>query len=114
MEIVKRADAAKNGLTKYFTGEPCVNGHVAVRYVRSGACYECIRANVDRERERFDAARKADGSAEARAAFARDALSVRLLTPLRSVPSLHAMAAALMLGRFPTLAEKSNDSWHCS
>ena len=37
----KRKLAAANGDIYYFTGIPCVNGHVANRYTKSGACVEC-------------------------------------------------------------------------
>src|ERR1700744_6069952 len=42
MELISRKDAAKLGLKKYFTGEPCKNGHNCERYVTSGSCQECI------------------------------------------------------------------------
>lgn len=41
--IVLRADAKKNGLTRYFTGEPCKYGHVAERLTSNGFCNECQR-----------------------------------------------------------------------
>jgi hypothetical protein len=29
-------------LAKYFTGRPCVRGHTALRYTKTGACSECV------------------------------------------------------------------------
>ena len=44
MEIISREEARAKGLKRYFTGEPCVHGHVCERYVSSDACVECERA----------------------------------------------------------------------
>lgn len=42
MSIISRKDAIAQNLTHYFTGSPCVHGHVAQRYVKSGACSVCV------------------------------------------------------------------------
>lgn len=42
MEIINRSEALRTGLTKYFTGIPCKNGHVSYRYVQSGTCEMCV------------------------------------------------------------------------
>ena len=41
--IMTRKQAAAQGMSKYFTGSPCKNGHIAQRYVKSGTCEDCIR-----------------------------------------------------------------------
>ena len=41
MEIISRQDAKLKGLTRFFTGVPCVNGHVSERHTKSGSCIEC-------------------------------------------------------------------------
>lgn len=46
MEIITRTAAIESGLKKYFTGEPCKNGHLAERYVQSCTCELCIRGAV--------------------------------------------------------------------
>lgn len=43
--IITRKEAQLSGLTKYFTGKECVNGHLAERYVQSGTCSQCINGN---------------------------------------------------------------------
>lgn len=43
--IVSRSAAKISGATSYFTGQPCRNGHVAMRYTQSGTCAECIKAS---------------------------------------------------------------------
>ncbi len=40
---ITREEAKQIGQKWYFTGEPCKNGHVEKRYVKSGICYECKR-----------------------------------------------------------------------
>lgn len=41
MIIIDRKSAFRAGLTRYYTGIPCKQGHLAARYVSSGACLEC-------------------------------------------------------------------------
>jgi len=48
-EIISRKEARAQGLKHYFTGKPCVHGHVAKRDV-FGHCIECERK---RDRERY-------------------------------------------------------------
>jgi hypothetical protein len=43
IKIITRADALSKGLKRYFTGQPCVRGHVAERYVTAKTCLECNR-----------------------------------------------------------------------
>lgn len=50
MEIISRADAAKQQLTTYFTGKQCKHGHVAVRNTKDGSCYECCRLRASKFR----------------------------------------------------------------
>lgn len=39
--IISRNEAKRQNLTKYFTGSPCVNGHISPRYTKNGICWEC-------------------------------------------------------------------------
>lgn len=58
-EIVTRAEARATGLTRYFTGQPCVNGHLDGRYTNTGACSKCVRLRVaKRKRENPEAVKK--------------------------------------------------------
>jgi hypothetical protein len=41
MEIISRADARKNNRKTYYTGLPCILGHVAERYACNYKCVEC-------------------------------------------------------------------------
>jgi len=39
--LISRDQARAEGLNKFFTGQPCVKGHVAPRYVRMANCVVC-------------------------------------------------------------------------
>lgn len=41
--VMRRSEAITLGLKKYFSGEPCVRGHLMERDVSSRACPECRR-----------------------------------------------------------------------
>jgi len=44
-KIISRKEAKEQGLTNYFTGKPCKNGHISIRNVISKICYECQKIN---------------------------------------------------------------------
>lgn len=46
MEVISRQDAKASGLTRYFTEEPCIHGHLAERFTNTGACVACRYANI--------------------------------------------------------------------
>lgn len=43
MEVISKIDAKKLGFKRYFTGVPCVHGHVCDRYVSNDFCFECSK-----------------------------------------------------------------------
>jgi hypothetical protein len=43
MKIVTRAEAKAQGLKRYFTGKPCVHGHIEQRHTKGGGCMGCAR-----------------------------------------------------------------------
>ena len=47
-EIVTRAEAKARGLKTYFTGKPCLRGHVALRQVSSETCMDCANEKAKR------------------------------------------------------------------
>jgi hypothetical protein len=51
--VLSRQEAAASGLSRFYTGRKCENGHMAQRYVTNGQCVKCNaeRARI-RERER--------------------------------------------------------------
>lgn len=53
MRIVSRQEAIESKLPRYFTGEPCRNGHVAERATVNHTCAECKR-NADRKQYERD------------------------------------------------------------
>lgn len=73
MEIITKKAARNLGLTKYFTGKLCINGHISERSVATGHCCECER---ERSRQRF--AEDPDKvRASIRASYARRADAIR-------------------------------------
>jgi len=54
-----RPDAVRQASTKYYTGKPCKNGHIAPRYTLSSTCTMCLSAHVDRVRKALKRAKKA-------------------------------------------------------
>ena len=72
MEIIARATGIALGLKRYFTGRPCMNGHVAERLVSNSSCVEC-EAERHRSPHRKQQRRDAD-----RAYRRRQALGERL------------------------------------
>lgn len=42
----KRKLALTEGLSWYYTGKPCIKGHVAKRIASNGYCYECSKAQA--------------------------------------------------------------------
>lgn len=43
MDIITRAEAKEKQLPKYFTGEPCRNGHIDERITSTAKCCQCKR-----------------------------------------------------------------------
>jgi len=43
MEVISLSDAKSAGLKRYFTGIPCLSGHLTERMVSSRACCECTK-----------------------------------------------------------------------
>jgi hypothetical protein len=43
MEIITRKEARNIGLTHYYTGKPCLHGHLHKRTVTDSTCLECVR-----------------------------------------------------------------------
>lgn len=41
MQIISRVDAKAAGLKRFFTGQPCKNGHISERLISSGTCLVC-------------------------------------------------------------------------
>ena len=50
MNVVTRQEAENRAIQRYYTGKPCVNGHISERYTSDGACIEC-RRNTDKKRD---------------------------------------------------------------
>ena len=51
MKIISREEALDKGLRHYYTGKPCVNGHIDRIYVKNKQCMAC-RAEYNEKRNR--------------------------------------------------------------
>lgn len=49
MQIITRQEAKEKGLSRYYTGKACVNGHVSTRNTKNGTCHECCRTSKTRK-----------------------------------------------------------------
>jgi len=56
-----RADAKTQGSTHYFTGKPCVRGHVVLRATKGG-CVDCLKQDWAADNERRKAIPKSEAS----------------------------------------------------
>lgn len=43
--VISRKEAKEKGLAKYFTGNPCIHGHISERYAKTAICIECCKIN---------------------------------------------------------------------
>lgn len=66
MEKVSRKQALSLGLSRYFTGKPCLRGHVDFRAADKGMCCTCIR-ELAAKRYAANPAKAAEASARWRA-----------------------------------------------
>jgi len=56
--VITRAAALAAGLSRYFTGKPCKNGHTAERNTLPGNCVQCITEYHEKEAKLFRRARR--------------------------------------------------------
>ena len=54
MEIMTKKEAKSKGMMFYFTGKPCIHGHIAERYVSKGTCKECNLTRHEYNSKRYD------------------------------------------------------------
>ena len=45
MEKIRRETAVQLGLKRYFTGVPCIHGHISERLVKKRGGSECVECN---------------------------------------------------------------------
>jgi hypothetical protein len=45
-EVISKKDAIEKGLKRYFTGKPCVHGHIAERLVSDCVCLMCAKIKL--------------------------------------------------------------------
>lgn len=100
MEVIKRKDAERRGETVYFTGQPCKHGHTTYRYVKNGACSQCVKEANGSKADPMDMQRRA-----AKLSMVR--VNLRAYVEDRAMLSAAVYATALM--RWPFLHESDVD-----
>lgn len=96
MDVIERDIAKATGAIKYFTGRPCVNGHVAPRYTQSGTCSECIKGAAAGVRSEKDMSPEI-------AVFISNLAEINLRAEEKNAGMLRDCAAALCVSRCPGL-----------
>jgi len=78
--IISRAEARAQGLTQYFTGEPCEYGHVDARRVSTNVCITCSRLYQKEyrvaHRDRYNAMLRASHQRNRAARLARRKIAI--------------------------------------
>jgi len=59
-----RKEAKEQSATHYFTGEPCVRGHIALRKTK-GVCIECLKEDWQKDNEKRKQKPKSEAAKEA-------------------------------------------------
>ena len=52
MNAATRREAIAKGFSTYFTGKPCLRGHIAMRFINNGCC-ECHKTAKNKESRRI-------------------------------------------------------------
>lgn len=71
MKVIGRQEAIKQGLLRYFTGKPCLRGHISERAVSHRGCLSCHSENQDPAKARVNGLRYERQNREARRARLR-------------------------------------------
>ena len=111
MEYPKtRKEAKALGATHYFTGEPCVRGHVAPRKTK-GACVECMKEDWAADNERRKSQPKSDASkAAGRRYYEQNKELVRARAATRP-PEERRAARRAWKAKNPELVQVSANAW---
>ena len=92
---MERKEATAKGLKKYNTGRPCKHGHIADRYVESGACSACLKNMV--------AINYASSSGQ-REFIANRTAQIFLFTKLSGLSALKMLVDSMIAARLPEVA----------
>lgn len=105
-----RKEAKATGATHYFTGEPCVRGHVALRKAK-GSCVECMREDWAIDNERRKAKPKSEAAkAAGRRYYERNKEAVKARARERSAEVVQGYRRAWK-GRNAKAAQISANAW---
>lgn len=97
MKIITRKAAHDSAMVHYFTGVPCIRGHVAPRYVITGNCIECNRTARPMRKLDAETIKKRSSMKPPPSPF----LKVTLTLPRGQVASMKELARALCAAEHP-------------
>jgi hypothetical protein len=106
--IVTRREALARGLSKYFTGKPCLHGHLSARYSRSGTCITCKYLEINRNQERTKKwmAKSLNRRREYKKAWNSDESRPRVRTRYKDNPAYFIKKAAEWAKKHPERAKQ--------
>jgi hypothetical protein len=61
MKIITRKEAKQVGLYWYYTGKPCIKGHISKRYTEFANCKQC-KSEYDKIRHKRNKQNEQEGS----------------------------------------------------
>ncbi len=61
-KIITRKEALSLGLRRYYSGRPCIHGHISERYVCNNHCIACTKMTLAPRNKPVDVIYKEDGS----------------------------------------------------
>lgn len=71
-EMVEHADAVERGLPRYFTGKPCLRGHIAERSTKNRECIACANERSARDPNKAERTRRSSQANRAKRAEAEN------------------------------------------
>lgn len=105
-----RAAALAAGAKKYFTGQPCENGHVTYRYTQNWGCSACALVRAAVRRKRASATRRARNAPEMRRNAALAEMKwIDVAAHPHHVARIRKLAEGLMQKRYPFLPKR--EAW---
>ena len=105
-----RKEAKELGATHYFTGEPCVRGHVAPRKTK-GACVECMKEDWAADNERRKSKPKSDAAKAAGRRYYEKNKDLVLARANNQPPEQRRAARQAWKTRNPEAVQASANAW---
>ena len=105
-----RKEAQLLGATHYFTGEPCVRGHVAPRKTK-GSCVECIKEDWTADNERRKSKPKSEAAKAAGRKYYEQNRALVIERAMKRSPEERRAARKTWKVKNPELTQASANAW---